>query len=160
MLCHLVHLLVNFYFVDILAALFFLTFLDDDMDSVSSSVIGDSDLEELDQHLLPSSTADVHSIDVPPKLAKDLLWIIQAFGNHKPHSKDNFNCCNWCPLCASPGLRSVDECCWLYWFFATEFFTYAHSSRQKMACFLIIFLLWHVSCDFIVSILCSRECRH
>lgn len=73
MLCHLVHLLVNFYFVDILAALFFLTFLDDDMDSVSSSVIGDSDLEELDQHLLPSSTADVHSIDVPPKLAKDLL---------------------------------------------------------------------------------------
>lgn len=47
-------------------------FSDDDMDSVSSSVIGDSDLEELDQHLLPS-TADVHSIDVPPKLAKDLL---------------------------------------------------------------------------------------
>jgi len=45
-------------------------FVDDDMDSISSSVIGDSDLEELDQHLLPS---DVHSIDVPPKLAKDLL---------------------------------------------------------------------------------------
>ncbi|AQK45792.1 DeSI-like protein [Zea mays] len=48
------------------------SFHNDDMDSVSSSVIGDSDLEELDQHLLPS-TADVHSIDVPPKLAKDLL---------------------------------------------------------------------------------------
>jgi deubiquitinase DESI2 len=43
------------------------------MDSVSSSVLGDSDLGELDQHLLPSSTADVHSIDVPPNLAKDLL---------------------------------------------------------------------------------------
>jgi len=71
MLCHLVHLLVIFYFVHILLP-YFLTFLDDDMDSVSSSIIGDSDLEELDQHLLPS-TADVHSIDVPPKLAKDLL---------------------------------------------------------------------------------------
>ncbi|CAL5026119.1 unnamed protein product [Urochloa decumbens] len=45
-------------------------FSDDDMDSISSSIIGDSDVEELDQHLLPS---DVHSIDVPPKLAKDLL---------------------------------------------------------------------------------------
>ncbi|KAK8449326.1 hypothetical protein SEVIR_7G199800v4 [Setaria viridis] len=45
-------------------------FSDDDMDSISSSVVGDSDLEELDQHLLPS---DVHSIDVSPKLAKDLL---------------------------------------------------------------------------------------
>ncbi|KAG2573771.1 hypothetical protein PVAP13_7KG276300 [Panicum virgatum] len=45
-------------------------FSDDDMDSISSSIIGDSDLEELDQHLLPS---DVHSIDVPPKLAKDLI---------------------------------------------------------------------------------------
>jgi hypothetical protein len=58
--------------VHIFAALYFLTFLDDDMDSVSSSIIGDSDLEELDQHLLPSTT-DAHSIDVPPKLAKDLL---------------------------------------------------------------------------------------
>jgi hypothetical protein len=65
-------LLVIFYFAHIFAALYFLPSLDDDMDSVSSSVIGDSDLEELDQHLLPS-TADVHSIDVPPKLAKDLL---------------------------------------------------------------------------------------
>lgn len=52
----------------------FLEFLlDDDMDSISSNIIGDSDVDELDQHLLPEAVVDVHSIDVSPKLSKDLL---------------------------------------------------------------------------------------
>lgn len=48
-------------------------FSDDDMDSTSSTIIGDSDVDELDQHLLPEAVVDVHSIDVSPKLSKDLL---------------------------------------------------------------------------------------
>ncbi|KAL5214988.1 hypothetical protein ABZP36_004140 [Zizania latifolia] len=46
---------------------------DGDMDSRSSSTIGDSDVDELDQHLLPTATVDLHAIDMPPKLAKDLI---------------------------------------------------------------------------------------
>jgi deubiquitinase DESI2 len=46
--------------------------LDDDIDSASSSTVGDSDADELGQHLLPSMT-DVDSIDVLPKLVKDHL---------------------------------------------------------------------------------------
>jgi deubiquitinase DESI2 len=52
--------------------LIFSLFVDDDINSASSSTVGDSNVDELGQHLLPSTT-DVHSIDVPPKLAKDLL---------------------------------------------------------------------------------------
>ena len=52
----------------------FLEFLlDDDMDSISSTIIGDSDVDELDQHLLPEAVVDVHSIEVSPKQSKDLL---------------------------------------------------------------------------------------
>uniref|UniRef100_A0ACD5UT29 Uncharacterized protein n=1 Tax=Avena sativa TaxID=4498 RepID=A0ACD5UT29_AVESA len=47
-------------------------FSDDDMDSISSSIIGDSDVDELDQHLLPAAVVDLHTIDVSPKLSKDL----------------------------------------------------------------------------------------
>ncbi|XP_047066693.1 deSI-like protein At4g17486 [Lolium rigidum] len=45
---------------------------DDDMDSISSSITGDSDVDELDQHLLPEAVVDLHSIHVTPKLPKDL----------------------------------------------------------------------------------------
>ncbi|XP_010240206.1 deSI-like protein At4g17486 isoform X2 [Brachypodium distachyon] len=37
------------------------------------SVIGDSDEDELDQHLLPAASVDLHPVNGPPKLAKDLL---------------------------------------------------------------------------------------
>jgi hypothetical protein len=42
------------------------------MDSTSSSIIGDSDVDELDQHLLPEAAIDLQSIHVSPKLPKDL----------------------------------------------------------------------------------------
>uniref|UniRef100_A0ACD5V639 Uncharacterized protein n=1 Tax=Avena sativa TaxID=4498 RepID=A0ACD5V639_AVESA len=47
-------------------------FSDDDMDSVSSSIIGDSDVDELDQHLLVPAVVDLHSIDASSRMSKDL----------------------------------------------------------------------------------------
>lgn len=35
------------------------------------------------------------------------------------------------PLQVAQECRSVDECCWLYWFFATEFVAYAHISLDR-----------------------------
>ncbi|TVU28982.1 hypothetical protein EJB05_20523 [Eragrostis curvula] len=46
---------------------------DDDLNSISSSIKEDSDDEAEDKHLLPASSSDLQSVDVPPKLAKDLL---------------------------------------------------------------------------------------
>ncbi|KAK3158629.1 hypothetical protein QOZ80_2AG0139600 [Eleusine coracana subsp. coracana] len=46
---------------------------DDELNSISSSIMEDSDDEAEDKHLLPAPSSDLHSVDVPPKLAKDLL---------------------------------------------------------------------------------------
>jgi len=47
---------------------------DDDLHSIHSPIIEDSDNDEDEaKHLLPTPSNDMHSVDVPPKLAKDLL---------------------------------------------------------------------------------------
>ncbi|KAL6634861.1 hypothetical protein ACP70R_027532 [Stipagrostis hirtigluma subsp. patula] len=47
---------------------------DDDLHSASSSINGDCDEDEAEnKHLLPAPSDDLHPVDVPPKLAKDLL---------------------------------------------------------------------------------------
>ena len=47
---------------------------DDDLYSIHSPIIGESDNDEDEaKHLLPAPSNDLHSLDVPPKLAKDLL---------------------------------------------------------------------------------------
>ncbi|CAN6279412.1 unnamed protein product, partial [Urochloa humidicola] len=47
---------------------------DDDLYSIHSPIIEDSDNDEDEtKHLLPTPSNDMHSVDVPPKLAKDLL---------------------------------------------------------------------------------------
>lgn len=52
----------------------FIGFSDDELHSIHSPIIEDSDNEEDEaKHLLPTPANDMHSVDVPPKLAKDLL---------------------------------------------------------------------------------------
>ena len=47
---------------------------DDDLHSIHSPIIEDSDNDEDEaKRLLPTPSNDMHSVDVPPKLAKDLL---------------------------------------------------------------------------------------
>ena len=47
---------------------------DDDLYSIHSPIIGESDNDEDEaKHLLPAPSNDLHSVDVPPKLTKDLL---------------------------------------------------------------------------------------
>ncbi|OEL25287.1 hypothetical protein BAE44_0013692, partial [Dichanthelium oligosanthes] len=47
---------------------------DDDLNSIHSPIVEDSDNDEDEtKHLLPAPSNDLHSVDVPPKLAKDLL---------------------------------------------------------------------------------------
>ncbi|PAN07395.1 hypothetical protein PAHAL_1G332600 [Panicum hallii] len=47
---------------------------DDDLHSIHSPIIEDSDNDEDEaKHLLPTPSNDMHSVDVPPKLAKDHL---------------------------------------------------------------------------------------
>ncbi|RLM60731.1 deSI-like protein [Panicum miliaceum] len=47
---------------------------DDDLHSIHSPIIEDNDNDEDEaKHLLPTPSNDMHSVDVPPKLAKDLL---------------------------------------------------------------------------------------
>ena len=48
-------------------------FSDDDVDSSGSSLNGDSDMDDLDQHLLPAAGTDLQSIVVSPKPSKDLV---------------------------------------------------------------------------------------
>lgn len=47
---------------------------DDELYSIHSPIIEDSDNDEDEtKHLLPTPSSDLRSVDVPPKLAKDLL---------------------------------------------------------------------------------------